>query len=134
MLNSLQTKLDGRHCVLADFLPNILTMQIIYIYIYIYIQIFMHIYIYIRIYMCIYIYIYIWIYMIYICIYIIYKLWWCIFWPTLFWVALNLARNEAWFVPETLCSLRWRVGVFSTFKESCSLALLTFNFFSCLLF
>ena len=27
-------------------------------------------------------------------------------------------RNKAWVVPEVLCSLRWCVGVFSTFKES----------------
>ena len=25
-------------------------------------------------------------------------LWCCLFWPSLFWVALNLARNEAWVV------------------------------------
>ena len=41
-------------------------------------------------------------------------------WPSLFRVALNLARNEAW-VPETLCSLWWCVGGFLTFKESCSI-------------
>ena len=34
-------------------------------------------------------------------------------------VAFNLAKGEAWVVPETLCSLRWCVGAFSTFKESC---------------
>ena len=34
-------------------------------------------------------------------------------------VVLNLARNEAWVVPRTLCSLRWCVGVFPTFKERC---------------
>ena len=28
-------------------------------------------------------------------------------------VALNLARNEAWVVPETLCSVGWCVGVYS---------------------
>ena len=33
--------------------------------------------------------------------------------------ALNLARNEAWVVSETLCSLRWCVCVYSIFKESC---------------
>ena len=64
----------------------------------------------------IYVYIYI---NIYIYIYTIYALW-CLFWPSLFWVALNLARNEVWVVPEILYSLRWRVGVFSTFKKSSS--------------
>ena len=27
-------------------------------------------------------------------------------------------QNEAWFVPETLCSLRWCVGMHFIFKES----------------
>ena len=41
----------------------------------------------------------------------------CLFWSGLLLVVLNLARNEAWVVPETLHSLQWCVGVFSTFKE-----------------
>ena len=45
----------------------------------------------------------------------------CLFWTSLLRVALNLARNEAWVVPETLCSLRWCVGVYSIFKESCNI-------------
>ena len=190
LCNSSQAKLVGKHCVLADFLPDILTLQIIYlyiyisiyisiyinIYIYIYIYIYMYIYIYkeviqeictsnlyinlyilqaLYIYICVYIYVCVYIYMykqlgkaqhfaqstlvtsvvlcsltrvalmspgkgethvcgyVYISvylyityiIYIIYTLWWCLFWPSLFWVALNLARNEAWVVPETLYSL-----------------------------
>ena len=88
MSNSSWAKLVGRHYLL------------IYIYIYIYIFIYIYVYIYI------YIYIH------------IYTLWCCLFWSSLFWMALNLARNETWVVPETLCSLWWRVGVFSTFKES----------------
>ena len=34
-------------------------------------------------------------------------------------IAFNPARNEAWVVPETLYSMRWCVGVYSIFKESC---------------
>ena len=33
--------------------------------------------------------------------------------------ALNVARNEAWVASEALCSLRWCVGVYSIFMESC---------------
>ena len=44
-------------------------------------------------------------------------LWRCLFWPTLLRVTLNVARSEAWVAPETLCSPRWCVGVFSTFKD-----------------
>ena len=40
-------------------------------------------------------------------------------WPGLLRVTLNLARNEAWVVLETLCSPGWCVGVFLTFKKSC---------------
>ena len=40
-----------------------------------------------------------------------------VFWSSLLQVALNLARNEAWAVSETLCSLRWCVCVYSIFKE-----------------
>ena len=43
----------------------------------------------------------------------------CLFWPSLLLVALSLARNEAWVVPETLFSLRWFARVLPTFKESC---------------
>ena len=43
----------------------------------------------------------------------------CLFWPSLLLLALNLARNETWVVPETLCFLRWCVGVYSTFKDYC---------------
>ena len=43
----------------------------------------------------------------------------CLSWPSLLQVALNLARNEAWVITETLCSLRWCFGVYSTFNESC---------------
>ena len=43
----------------------------------------------------------------------------CLFWPSLLLVALNLARNEAWVAPKTLCSLRWCVGFFSIFMQSC---------------
>ena len=77
--NSSRAKLVGRHYVLGDFLPNTLTMQIIYVYtyththiymIYIYIYI-LYIYIYIYIYSFIYIYVYIYLY-IYIYIYHIY--------------------------------------------------------------
>ena len=53
------------------------------------------------------------------------------FWPSLFLVALNLATNEAWVIPSTLCSLRWRVGVFSTFIEFCIISFLTFLALSC---
>ena len=38
----------------------------------------------------------------------------CLFWPSLLWVALILARNEAWVVLETLCSLRWCVFGFQS--------------------
>ena len=38
-------------------------------------------------------------------------------WPSWLLVALNLTRNEAWFVPETCC-LWWWIGLFSTFQES----------------
>ena len=48
-------------------------------------------------------------------------LWRYLLWPSLLRVALNLAGNEAWVVSETLCSPRWCVGVFLTFKESCSI-------------
>ena len=79
--NSSRAKLVGRHYVLGDFLPNTLTMQIIYVYtyththtyiwyIYIYIYIYI-IYIYISIVLYIYMYIYISIYL-YIYIYHIY--------------------------------------------------------------
>ena len=60
--NSSRAKLVGRHWVLADFLPNILNMQIIYIYnLYdIYIIYINYIYIkYINIYIFIYIYMYV---------------------------------------------------------------------------
>ena len=40
-----------------------------------------------------------------------------LFWQSLLLVALNLARNKASVVPRISYSLRWRVGVFSTFKE-----------------
>ena len=43
----------------------------------------------------------------------------CLFWSSLSLVALNLTRNEFLVIPETLWCLRWGVGVFSTFKESC---------------
>ena len=46
-----------------------------------------------------------------------------------FGLNLNVARNEAWVVSEALCSLRWRVGLYSIFKETCII-----NFFSPLLF
>ena len=57
-----------------------------------------------------------------------------LFWPSLLLVDLNLARNEAYVLPEKLCSLRWCLGVFSTFKESCVinfyfLALLSLNLY-----
>ena len=42
----------------------------------------------------------------------------CLFWPSLLLLTLNLARIEAWVVPETLCILRWCAGVFSTFEDS----------------
>ena len=42
-----------------------------------------------------------------------------LFCPSLLLVSLDLARNEDWVVPRTLCSLRCRAGVFLTFKESC---------------
>ena len=58
-------------------------------------------------------------------------LWRCLFWPSLLQVALYLARNETWVVPEKLCSLRWCVEELSTFKESC---LINFWLFSLLLF
>ena len=48
-----------------------------------------------------------------------------LYWPG--W--LLLARHEAWIVPQTLCLLRWCVGVYSTFKDSCVI-----NFFGDLLF
>ena len=44
---------------------------------------------------------------------------------------INLARNEAWIVPETLCSPRWCIGVILNFR---SLVLLIFNFLSPLFF
>ena len=43
----------------------------------------------------------------------------CLFWPISLRVALNLAGNEAWVVTEILYSMRWCVGAFSAFKESC---------------
>ena len=43
----------------------------------------------------------------------------CLFWPSLLLLALKLSRNNVWVALETLCFLRWCVGVFSTFKESC---------------
>ena len=46
-------------------------------------------------------------------------LWRCLFWPSLLRVTLNLARNEACFILETLCSLQWCLGVFSAFTEFC---------------
>ena len=75
--NSSRAKLVGRHYVLGDFLPNTLTMQIIYVYTYTHTHIYMiyiyiyYIYIYIYIYSFIYIYVYIYLY-IYIYIYHIY--------------------------------------------------------------
>ena len=57
--NSSRAKLVGRHYVLGDFLPNTLTMQIIYVYTYTHTH--THIYD---------IYIYIYIYILYIYIYI----------------------------------------------------------------
>ena len=86
---SSRLKLIGRHCVLADFLPNTLTKKI-YIYIYVYIYIY----------------------------HMIYAQWWCVFWPSLFCVPLNLARNETWVVSETCC-LQWHIDMFPTCKESC---------------
>ena len=77
--NSSRAKLVGRHYVLGDFLPNTLTMQIIYVYTYTHTHthiydIYIYIYIiYIYIYSFIYIYVYIYLY-IYIYIYIIYTL------------------------------------------------------------
>ena len=44
-------------------------------------------------------------------------LWWCLSWLSLLLVALNLAWGLV--VPETLCFMRWCVGMFSTFKDSC---------------
>ena len=41
------------------------------------------------------------------------------FWPSLLRIALNVARTEAWLVSEALCSLRWCVGVYPIFMESC---------------
>ena len=58
-------------------------------------------------------------------------LWSCLLGPILLPLVLNLARNEIWIVPETLCSLRWCDGVF---KLSRSLVWLIFNFFRNLLF
>ena len=55
----------------------------------------------------------------------------CLFWPSLLLVALNLARNEAWVVPETSSSLRCCVCVFSTLKES---YIISFKLFLALLF
>ena len=40
-----------------------------------------------------------------------------LFWQSLLLVALNLARNKASVVSRISYSLRWCVGVFSTFKE-----------------
>ena len=54
-------------------------------------------------------------------------LWWCLLWPGLLQVALNLTGNEAWLIPETLCSPRWCVGMFLNLK---SLVLLIFTFLS----
>ena len=61
---------------------------------------------------------------IYIYIYIyrhIYTLWCCLFWPSLFWEALNLARDEAGVFKKIMLFVMvwWRAGAFSTFKESC---------------
>ena len=39
------------------------------------------------------------------------------FLPSLLLVPLNLARNEAWVIPRTLCCLQWCAGMFATFKE-----------------
>ena len=54
-------------------------------------------------------------------------MWRCLLWPSLLRVALSMARNEAWVVPETLCSPRWCVDVFLNFK---SLVLVIFTFLS----
>ena len=96
--NSSRAKLVGRHYVLGDFLPNTLTMQIIYVYTYththiyiwyIYIYI-LYIYIYIVLYIYMYIYIYISIY-----IYIIYTLWSVVvsFLPEFILVGLELGKK-----------------------------------------
>ena len=61
--NSSRAKRVGRHYVLGDFLPNTLTMQIMYVYTYTHTHthtpIYVVLYIYIYIYICIYVYIYI---------------------------------------------------------------------------
>ena len=89
--NSSRAKRVGRHYVLGDFLPNTLTMQIMYVYTYTHTHTHTHI--------CSFIYIYIYIYIyVYMCIYISYihcGLWWCLFCRNLFWMFLNLAGNEA---------------------------------------
>ena len=48
-------------------------------------------------------------------------LWRCFLWPSLLQIALNLTGNEAWVVPETLWSPQLSVGVFLTFKQTCSI-------------
>ena len=35
----------------------------------------------------------------------------CLFWPSLWLVALNSTRKQVWVVSETLCSLQWCVAL-----------------------
>ena len=41
---------------------------------------------------------------------------WCLFWPSLLLMALNLARNEAWVVPET-CLCDGVLGCFQIWRS-----------------